>query len=170
MSACTYLHAKCRHAARAPAAPLSCNVSAVATRERKRKELATRTAKSRFPTGTNPNFCERILLPISVPLNPLFASSVSVTLHDNRLGGLSVPKVATTAVSLDAKIPWSTSFRPPRGAIKRDSLNPFEAKNMLAALADGVAGDPVAIPKVSEFGPHRRPRGIAGGTAVPYSP
>ena len=63
------------------------------------------TKHSKRPSGTNPNFGERILLPIKLPLDPIYAPSLNLTIRDRRLGGWSTPIVATTSVPLADKYP-----------------------------------------------------------------
>jgi hypothetical protein len=63
------------------------------------------TEHSKLPSGTNPNFGERILIPIKLPLNPIFAPSLNLTVKDRRLGGWSNPIVATSSISLTDKYP-----------------------------------------------------------------
>ncbi|MCO5110336.1 MAG: C2 domain-containing protein 3 [Burkholderiaceae bacterium] len=106
----------------------------------KRKRVASaRTVKSRYPTGRNPNFCERFMLPIKVPLDPLFAPSVSVTVLDNRLGGFDTPVVATSVIDLDPKIPWSPAYVPARGVQRRSSANPYDGSGIEGAAAAAAA-------------------------------
>ncbi len=79
------------------------------------------TQKSRYPSGSNPNFAVRFLVPMKVecfimhsvrfsevlgpqvPHNPLFAGSLNVAVVDNRLGGLSKPVVGTASIPLATK-------------------------------------------------------------------
>jgi hypothetical protein len=97
-----------------------------------------RTVRSRYPSGTNPNFCDRLMLPIKIPKDPLFAPSINVTVFDNRLGGHSVPVIATAAVSLACRIPWADDYRPSRGTIPKVGSNPFrtDAKEPLSPSAE----------------------------------
>ena len=83
--------------------------------DRSKTGKVKRTLKSRSPTSTDPNFCERLILPASIPVNSLFTGVVNVVVRDSRLAGLSTPVVGTGSIKLRDKIPWSPTFRPSRG-------------------------------------------------------
>lgn len=65
-----------------------------------------RTKQSKHPSGHNPNFVERLLVPCKLPVNPLFCPSLNIVVKDSRLGGFATPTVANTAIPLHDKLPW----------------------------------------------------------------
>lgn len=73
------------------------------------------TIKSRVPSGSDPNFCERILVPASMPVDSLFSGAISVLVRDHRLGGLLQPVVGTCSIRLGNKLPWAAGYQTPRG-------------------------------------------------------
>jgi hypothetical protein len=92
--------------------------------DRSKSVKVKKTLKSRNPTGTDPNFCERLVIPAPMPTDPLFTGVVNVTVRDNRLGGLSAPVVGTATIKLRDKVPWSPQYKPPRGIARPTSEHP----------------------------------------------
>ena len=71
------------------------------------------TNNSKKPNTSNPNFLERLTIPISLPMNPIFAQPLFLRVRDFRLGGYLKPVVATGIVKIDEKIPDSPNYKPP---------------------------------------------------------
>jgi len=148
------------------------------------------TNHSKRPSGTDPNFCERVIIPVDLPVDPLFAPSLNLAVRDRRLGGWSNPVVATTTVSLEYKIPGTSKYRPPQGQImtskqedeEEDTLNDSAESHATAggvAVASATAaipiggGPPPGIPGRSDDTSHAEgevgPAGVSsiqGGTAA----
>jgi hypothetical protein len=58
------------------------------------------TKPSKVPSGTDPNFLERMLLPVKIPRDPLYAPSLNITVKDSRLGGLLKPVIGDVCLVL----------------------------------------------------------------------
>ena len=78
------------------------------------KTNVTVTKTSRKPTPSSPNFLERYVIPIKVPVNPIFTQPLFLRVVDSRLGGLTKPVVAVGVVDLSTKIPGSKSYVAPQ--------------------------------------------------------
>lgn len=101
------------------------------------------TMSSKKPEPENANFLERLVLPVKLPDNALFATPLILRAHDTRLGGFMTPEVAVGSVSLVDKIPWSKSYKPPQSDIFfQNSLNRSEGYIAGAAPPGGEGGDP----------------------------
>ena len=72
-----------------------------------KKTVPTNTSKK--PSTSSPNFIQKMVLPMQIPVRSIYAPSVQVRARDKRLGGLSNPIVGTGSISLETKIPWYTS-------------------------------------------------------------
>lgn len=94
--------------------------------DRSKRAIQKRTKNANFPSGTDPNFCERILIPCRLPVNPVFAPTLNFTVRDRRLGGFHSPVVGTACISLDDKIPGTPQYRPPMGSIQTENLHVTE--------------------------------------------
>ena len=94
--------------------------------KRERKGDTKRTQHSKKPSGTNPNYFQRLLVPINIPLNPLFAPSLGISVEDSRFGGLWKPTLGTASVHLSPKIPWSPDY---------DAKTVFKQQQKLQAAA-----------------------------------
>mmetsp|Transcript_15392 Transcript_15392/g.31719 ORF Transcript_15392/g.31719 Transcript_15392/m.31719 type:complete len:1960 (+) Transcript_15392:197-6076(+) len=74
------------------------------------------TDNSKRPSGSNPNFLERIVLPCKMPVDAIFAPPMTVRLFDYRLAGMFKPICGVTKVDLSTKLPWSDDFINPLGS------------------------------------------------------
>lgn len=101
-----------------------------------------RTKNSKDPSGADANFCERLLLAVDLPLNPLFAPAVNVVVRDSRLGGFVQPTVATAAVPLSARVPWSAPYQRHVRALMGGAPDAAAA----ATAAGGAGAAPIAFP------------------------
>jgi hypothetical protein len=72
------------------------------------------TSESKAPTPDNPNFLEKVVMPVNLPENPIFCPALRIAAFDSRLGGASTPNVGNCRVSLTTKCPWSEAYVPPR--------------------------------------------------------
>ena len=66
----------------------------------------SKTQVSKVPNPDNPNFLERIVLPVRLPEKSIYASPLSIKVRDSRLGGYLKPVVGVGAIQLASKIPW----------------------------------------------------------------
>lgn len=88
------------------------------------KKVKIETEASKKPGPTDPNFLQRLIMPVMLPDNALFATPMALRARDTRLGGYMKPEVGVSTVDLVDKIPWSKSYRPPQSDIFfQDSLN-----------------------------------------------
>eukprot|EP01036_Dinobryon_divergens_P025584 gene25584-34147_t len=109
----------------------------------KRKFKAS-TKPSKLPDPSNPNFLEKIMMPVDLPLNSLFTTPLKINVRDTRLGGYLKPVVGVCQIDLTNKIPWcEETYKPPRCDIfVRPALKELEnAKIMLESSEPGDAFD-----------------------------
>ena len=125
--------------------------------QRKHSTEVKKTATSNKPTGSDPNFCERIVLPVRVSSNPIFAPSLNMKVYDSRLGGFSTPLLGTAAIPLENKIPGSESYQPPQGAAMSENIFGMDAEDatresdaLLEAAGVDVVGDDEQIPLLGD--------------------
>jgi len=74
------------------------------------------TDKSKRPSGSNPNFLERIVLKCRLPEDPeaaIYAPPVSVKVYDYRLAGMVQPICGVAKIDLSKKLPWSKGYEDP---------------------------------------------------------
>jgi len=72
------------------------------------------TDNSKRPSGSNPNFLERIIMECRLPVKPIFAPPLTMKLLDNRLAGMYKPVVGVSKIDLSRKLPWSEHYAGPR--------------------------------------------------------
>ncbi|KAE9343857.1 hypothetical protein PR003_g8752 [Phytophthora rubi] len=65
------------------------------------------TNPSSKPSSRNPNFLQRIVVPVKMPLDSLFAPRLNITVYDQLLGGFYKPVIGVCAVDLSRKLPLS---------------------------------------------------------------
>lgn len=87
------------------------------------------TSESKAPAPDNPNFLEKVVMPVNLPENPIFCPALRIAAFDSRLGGASTPNVGNCRVSLSTKCPWSEAYVPPRqlAAPKTTQARPLPA-------------------------------------------
>jgi hypothetical protein len=72
------------------------------------------TAPSKRPEPENPNFLEKIVMPVLLPEHSIFSSPLQIRARDTRLGGWLKPVVGVCQIDLTHKIPWCTdTYIPP---------------------------------------------------------
>ena len=105
----------------------------------KNGSFIVRTQSSSRPSPQNAAFCERLLLPISLPIDPLYCGVINVKLKDKRTIGGDVA-IASGEIDLNNKLFWKQGFRPARGAAPGDDVHPHidTSINTPAALAKAV--------------------------------
>jgi hypothetical protein len=81
------------------------------------KKVTMETEPSKRPTPDDPNFLQRLVMPVMLPDNALFAPPLALRARDLRLGGYLKPEVGVGSVDLLNKIPWSKTYRPPQSDI-----------------------------------------------------
>lgn len=65
---------------------------------------ATQTSKK--PDPSNPNFLERIVIPVELPVDSIFCTPLCIQAKDTRLGGYLKPVVGVCQIDLSTKLPW----------------------------------------------------------------
>lgn len=65
------------------------------------------TNPSSKPSSRNPNFLQRIVVPVKMPLDSLFAPRLNITVYDQLLGGFYKPVIGVCSVNLSRKMPLS---------------------------------------------------------------
>ena len=81
------------------------------------KKVTIETEPSKKPTPDDPNFLQRLVMPVLLPDNALFATPLALRARDLRLGGYLKPEVGVGSVDLLHKIPWSKTYKPPQSDI-----------------------------------------------------
>ena len=69
-----------------------------------------KSKNSKTPSGQDPNFMERILVPIDIPVRPIFMPELHCNVVDKRMGGFTKPIVGTCSISLVNKVTESKPF------------------------------------------------------------
>eukprot|EP00604_Paraphysomonas_vestita_P002816 CAMPEP_0174818892 /NCGR_PEP_ID=MMETSP1107-20130205/1828_1 /TAXON_ID=36770 /ORGANISM="Paraphysomonas vestita, Strain GFlagA" /LENGTH=1810 /DNA_ID=CAMNT_0016031457 /DNA_START=453 /DNA_END=5885 /DNA_ORIENTATION=- len=88
------------------------------------KKVIIQTDHSKRPSPDDPNFLQRLVMPVMLPDNALFATPMALRARDTRLGGFLKPEVGVGIVDLINKIPWSKTYKPPQSDIFfQDKLN-----------------------------------------------
>jgi hypothetical protein len=52
------------------------------------------TENSKKPEAANPNFLQRLIMPVKLPDNALFSTPLCIRAMDTRMGGYMVPEVS----------------------------------------------------------------------------
>ncbi|KAJ0394355.1 hypothetical protein P43SY_006836 [Pythium insidiosum] len=100
------------------------------------------TEKSKRPSGSNPNFLQRIVKPVDLPLNAHFAPRLNIIVRDTRLGGFQTPIIGSASIEMTTKIPWSPTYRPPQSDGFAEIEIEAEQQDGEEAPLLGAGGDP----------------------------
>ena len=74
-----------------------------------------KTDASKDPQPADANFLKRIVMPIELPEEPLFAPELSMILRDREFGGLHNPIIGRATIPLKEKLPWNVrDYKPPQ--------------------------------------------------------
>lgn len=65
------------------------------------------TNASSKPSAKNPNFLQRVLIPVKMPVDALFAPRLNVTVSDRLLGGFYTPVLGVCSIDLGQKLRYS---------------------------------------------------------------
>lgn len=90
--------------------------------------VAKLTNPSSKPSGRNPNFLERIVIPVTLPVDALFAPRLNISVYDTLLGGFYKPLLGVCSVDLSRKLRFSNGapnplYEKPGGKLYTD--NPY---------------------------------------------
>jgi hypothetical protein len=73
-------------------------------------KFKSQTATSKKPEPANPNFLEKLIMPVVLPENALFSSPLQIKAHDTRLGGYLKPIVGVCQIDMTTKMPWCEKY------------------------------------------------------------
>lgn len=79
------------------------------------------TNASSKPSAKNPNFLQRVLIPVKMPVDALFAPRLNVTVSDRLLGGYYTPILGVCSIDLGQKLPTSNGKPNPKFVERHDS-------------------------------------------------
>lgn len=101
------------------------------------------TTASKRPDPSNPNYLERIILPVELPEKSIFSTPLQIKARDTRLGGYLKPLVGVCQIDLSTKLPWDEStYVPPRTDV---FFQPAQDNMLLSADGTAQAVDPIAL-------------------------
>jgi hypothetical protein len=69
-------------------------------------KVTASTNNSKRPDGSNPNFLERVVLKVDLPLEAIYAPPLNLFLKDSRLAGMSTPTCGVSKIQMSTKLPW----------------------------------------------------------------
>ncbi|CAK4152774.1 unnamed protein product [Aphanomyces euteiches] len=72
-----------------------------------------KTAGSSKPSPNNPNFLERIIIPLQLPDDAQFAPRLNLGVYDTLLGGFHKPLLGSTSIDLSTKLQFSNGLPNP---------------------------------------------------------
>jgi hypothetical protein len=73
-------------------------------------KFKSQTASSKKPEPANPNYLEKLIMPVVLPENALFSSPLQIKAHDTRLGGYLKPIVGVCQIDMTNKMPWCEKY------------------------------------------------------------
>jgi hypothetical protein len=124
------------------------------------------TALSSTPSSSNPNFDEVLSIRTSLPVNEMFAPTLTVEVFDSRFGGLYKPLLGSCEIETGEHLPWNKRARQAdAGSMDKllAALNPMDPEHVSAgAGAFGTFESELARHNSLAMAPMR---GSAGGLA-----
>ena len=130
--------------------------------------LVARTQTSTRPSPNNAAFCERLFLPATLPVDPLYCGVLNVTLRDQRLTGDVT--LATGTIDLSSRLYWAPGFTAARTASRSDDVHPeIEVKEGAASSKNGAKAKVAAATKKSTSAASGTGLKAAAGTTDIYS-
>ncbi len=106
------------------------------------------TGTSKKPEPANPNYLERIVMPVTLPDNALFSTPLQIKAHDTRLGGYLKPIVGVCQIDLTHKLPWCESlYVPPAKDLFFQDVTDMskKAENADGGILPGANSDQIAL-------------------------
>ncbi|KAF1773512.1 C2 domain [Phytophthora cactorum] len=103
------------------------------------------TNPSSKPSSRNPNFLQRIVVPVKMPLDSLFAPRLNITVYDQLLGGFYKPVIGVCSVDLSKKMPLSNGEPNPL-YIEESSKNVTRGSNPYVDYGDDLSTFPGTVP------------------------
>ena len=83
------------------------------------------TKSSKRPNPSNPNFLEKIIMSVDLPIESIFAAPLQIKARDTRLGGFLKPIVGVCQIELASKIPWcSDTYQAPQTDVFVNDVDP----------------------------------------------
>ncbi|UIZ28727.1 hypothetical protein KXD40_009391 [Peronospora effusa] len=111
----------------------------------------TRTNQPKFtnpsskPSSRNPNFLQRIVVPVKMPLDSLFAPRLNITVYDQLLGGFYKPVIGVCSVNLSKKMPLSNG-KPNEAYIQECNKGVNRGSNPFVDYGDDLSTFPGTVP------------------------
>lgn len=109
----------------------------------------SQTQTSKRPNPSNPNFLEKIVMPVKLPVNSIFASPLQMRAKDTRLGGYMKPIVGVCQIDLDTKLPWDlATYRAPQTDMflqPADDRGGAGGNAAMEGILPGTNADPLAL-------------------------
>ncbi|KAH7491166.1 Dysferlin [Phytophthora ramorum] len=103
------------------------------------------TNPSSKPSSRNPNFLQRIVVPVKLPIDSLFAPRLNVTVYDQLLGGFYKPVIGVCSVDLSRKMPLSNGEPNPL-YIEESSKSVTRGSNPYVDYGDDLSTFPGTVP------------------------
>ncbi|KAG2513554.1 hypothetical protein JM16_007521 [Phytophthora kernoviae] len=103
------------------------------------------TNPSSKPSSRNPNFLQRIIVPVKMPLDSLFAPRLNITVYDQLLGGFYKPVIGVCSVDLNRKMPLSNGEPNPL-YIEECNKKDFRGSNPYIDYGDDFSTYPGTVP------------------------
>ncbi|KAJ6247531.1 c2 calcium-dependent membrane targeting [Anaeramoeba flamelloides] len=128
-------------------------------KKKEKKKMRHRTQPSNTPIGSSSNHLETFRIPVKLPLNHLFATSVNIRVYDH--GKMGNPLVGAGAIPLGTFLPWAdvpfvAQNIPPKvdkipGAIEEMDLTDDEDENKMEKVKIIADEIPTNIEDVNEI-------------------
>ncbi|RLN96364.1 hypothetical protein BBJ28_00020588, partial [Nothophytophthora sp. Chile5] len=103
------------------------------------------TNPSSKPSSRNPNFLQRVIVPVRMPLDSLFAPRLNITVFDQQLGGFYKPVLGVCSVDLSRKMPFSNG-KPNPLYLDDDSKSMLGGNNPYIDYGDDLSTFPGTVP------------------------
>ncbi|RLN21310.1 hypothetical protein BBJ28_00020174, partial [Nothophytophthora sp. Chile5] len=103
------------------------------------------TNPSSKPSSRNPNFLQRVIVPVKMPLDSLFAPRLNITVFDQQLGGFYKPVLGVCSVDLSRKMPFSNG-KPNPLYLDDDSKSTIGGSNPYIDYGDDLSTFPGTVP------------------------
>ncbi|CAI5741958.1 unnamed protein product [Peronospora destructor] len=103
------------------------------------------TNPSSKPSSCNPNFLQRIVVPVKMPLDSLFAPRLNITVYDQLFGGFYKPVIGVCSVNLSKKMPLSNG-EPNEAYIQKCNKGVNRGSNPYVDYGDDLSTFPGTVP------------------------
>lgn len=104
------------------------------------------TNPSSKPSPKNPNFLQRVLIPVKMPVDALFAPRLNVTVSDQLLGGFYKPVLGVCSIDLSRKLRFSNGKPNPLFIDRLNSDTSQSGSNPYVDQAKDLSSFPGTVP------------------------